>query len=219
VRKRFDRLGWKTERKATPLILVYGKRERKGEERGGGGGGDGRGEMERRGEGLRCESAHTGNFIEGNKRALRTEVSKTGVRARRRRTGAALHRALTTCAPERTQVHGSRCPASRSDGHPGHGILALRFEGERGARARAKTGLRGREAEIRNSLYMILRPFGPDERRACTSTVVAALLGARHPEMMSERSLRRETLGIQFSGLTPTRSRVQGSESGWRDPY
>ncbi|TNN77195.1 hypothetical protein EYF80_012500 [Liparis tanakae] len=27
--------------------------------------------------------------------------------------GAALHRTLTTCAPERTRVHGSRCPASR----------------------------------------------------------------------------------------------------------
>jgi len=75
VRKRFDRLGWKTERKVTPLILVYGKRERRGKERSGEGGeGDGRGEMERSGEGLRCESAHTGNFIEGNKHALRTEV-------------------------------------------------------------------------------------------------------------------------------------------------
>jgi len=54
-------------------------------------------------------------------------------------------------------------PDLSSDGHPGHGILALLVEGERGARARAKTVLRGREAEIKNSLYLILRPFGPDE--------------------------------------------------------
>jgi len=63
---RFDRLGWKTERKVTPLILLCGERgeerreEETGEERW-------RGEMKRRGKGLRCESAHTGYFIEGDK--------------------------------------------------------------------------------------------------------------------------------------------------------
>jgi len=55
------------ERTATPHILVCG--DGRGEERGG----EEKGE-EREGGGLRCESAHTGNFIEGNKRALRTEV-------------------------------------------------------------------------------------------------------------------------------------------------
>jgi len=48
---------------------VWG-RERRGAERGG----EEKGEEREGGGGLRCGSAHTGYFIEGNKRALRTEV-------------------------------------------------------------------------------------------------------------------------------------------------
>jgi len=71
---RFGRLGWETERKVTPQSsLCRGNRGRRGAGRGGERGG--RGEIERRGgKGLRCEPAHTGYFIEGNNRALRTDV-------------------------------------------------------------------------------------------------------------------------------------------------
>jgi len=58
--------GGRRKEKPRRLFSCVWEWERRGAGRGG--------EMERRGEGLRCESAHTGNFIEGNKRALRTEV-------------------------------------------------------------------------------------------------------------------------------------------------
>jgi len=65
--------GGRRKVKSRRLFLCRGNgggKERSGE----GGERDGRGEMGRREEGSRCESAHTGNFIEGDNRALRTDV-------------------------------------------------------------------------------------------------------------------------------------------------